>query len=244
MKSPYILKFENLTKFYGNIPALNNLGLSLSYGIYALLGPNGSGKSTLMNLTATLLKQTEGKILYRGQEIGTLGNEYRAKIGYMPQAPAMYPTFRVIEYLYYMSEMKGLPFHNEDEIQYLLDKVSLTEYQNRKIKTLSGGMKQRLSLAQAVLGNPEILLLDEPTAGLDPKQRIFLRRFIGEIAKEKTILWATHIASDIESIASNLIYMKKGEIIFQTTPTEDILSIEERYLALFEEESEETHGAI
>lgn len=244
MKSPCILKFEHLTKSYGKISALKNMDLSLSHGIYALLGPNGSGKSTLMNLTATLLKPTEGKILYRGQEISMLGSEYRAKIGYMPQTPAMYPSFRVIEFLYYMSEMKGLPFHNEDEIQYLLDKVSLTEYQTRKIKTLSGGMKQRLSLAQAVLGNPEILLLDEPTAGLDPKQRILIRRFIGEIAKEKTVLWATHIASDIESIASELIYMKKGEIIFQTTPTEDALSIEERYLSLFGEESEKNHDAV
>lgn len=207
-----MLELKNISKKYGKVTALKSVNITLGSGIYALLGPNGSGKSTMMNIISGILPPTEGEILYNGQGIRSLGTAYRERIGYMPQYPGMYPSFTVRDFLLYMSELKGLPRGNEGEVDYILRRVELDDCADRKISALSGGMKQRLSLAQAVLGSPEIIILDEPTAGLDPKQRIAVRNFISETASDRTVLWATHIVPDIEGIAREVIILKQGEV--------------------------------
>ena len=207
-----MLELKNISKKYGRVTALKSVNITLGSGIYALLGPNGSGKSTMMNIISGILPPTGGEILYNGQGIRSLGTAYRERIGYMPQYPGMYPSFTVRDFLLYMSELKGLPRGNEGEVDYILRRVELDDCVDRKISALSGGMKQRLSLAQAVLGSPEIIILDEPTAGLDPKQRIAVRNFISETASDRTVLWATHIVPDIEGIAREVIILKQGEV--------------------------------
>lgn len=226
----HVLELKNISKNYGKVQALCDVNLKLSHGIYALLGPNGSGKSTMMNIVAGLLKPTSGTVLYNGADIRK-SKEYLCNLGYMPQHPAMYPTFSVMEFLLYMSELKGLPDDNGREIERLLLKVELFDVYARKISALSGGMKQRLSLCTAVLGDPEILILDEPTAGLDPKQRVLLKNFVSEISENKIVIWATHIVSDVENIAKEIIFMKKGAAT--AMQRDDIGSLEERYLSFF-----------
>ena len=224
-----VIEIKNVSKKYGKVEALRDVSLSLGHGIYALLGPNGSGKSTLMNILAGLLKPSGGEVLYCGEAIGKSGLAYRSKVGYMPQYPAMYPNFAVKEFLLYIAELKKLPPEREGDIDYLLERVELSEVPDRKISALSGGMKQRLSLCTAVLGDPEILILDEPTAGLDPKQRVALREFISEISANSTVIWATHIVSDVEKLADEVIFMKKGV----ATLAELGGSLEEQYLSFF-----------
>ena len=224
-----VIEIKNVSKKYGKVEALRDVSLSLGHGIYALLGPNGSGKSTLMNILAGLLKPSGGEVLYCGEAIGKSGLAYRSKVGYMPQYPAMYPNFAVKEFLLYIAELKKLPPEREGDIDYLLERVELSEVPDRKISALSGGMKQRLSLCTAILGDPEILILDEPTAGLDPKQRVALREFISEISANRTVIWATHIVSDVEKLADEVIFMKKGV----ATLAELGGSLEEQYLSFF-----------
>lgn len=224
-----VIEIKNVSKKYGKVEALRDVSLSLGHGIYALLGPNGSGKSTLMNILAGLLKPSGGEVLYCGEAIGKSGLAYRSKVGYMPQYPAMYPNFAVKEFLLYIAELKKLPPEREGDIDYLLERVELSDVPDRKISALSGGMKQRLSLCTAVLGDPEILILDEPTAGLDPKQRVALREFISEISANRTVIWATHIVSDVEKLADEVIFMKKGV----ATLAELGGSLEEQYLSFF-----------
>ena len=228
MKS--VIEINNISKKYGKVEALRGVSLTLGHGIYALLGPNGSGKTTLMNILAGLLAQNGGKILYNGKDIRECGIDYRSRVGFMPQYPAMYPNFAVKEFLLYVAELKKLPPEREGDIDYLLSRVELSDVYDRKISALSGGMKQRLSLCTAVLGDPEILILDEPTAGLDPKQRVALRQFIAEIASSKTVIWATHIVSDVESIADEVIFMKKGEASILESGAN---MLEEEYLRFF-----------
>ena len=229
-----ILELKNISKKYGKVQALYSVNLKLNNGIYALLGPNGSGKSTMMNIIAGILNPTEGVVLYNGDEIKKSGVVYRSKVGYMPQYPAMYPSFSVMEFLMYMSELKGLKKSTEQEqIDYILKKVELSDVSDRKISTLSGGMKQRLSLCSAVLGDPKVLILDEPTAGLDPKQRVNLRNFISEISSDKIILWATHIVSDVENIAKEIIFVKKGTATTAMQNNNNDLSLEDKYLSFF-----------
>ena len=228
----HILELKGISKHYGKVHAMKNVELTLDHGIYALLGPNGSGKSTLMNILAGLLKPTEGNILYRGTDIRQCRKQYHTKIGYMPQYPAMYPTFSCMEFLFYIAELKALGKESEKEIKWLLDKVELSDVSDRRISALSGGMKQRLSLCTAVLGNPEILILDEPTAGLDPKQRVALRNFVREISHEKTVLWATHIVSDVESNADSILFMKQG-VAAAVAHDKTSQSLEAEYLAYF-----------
>ena len=224
-----VIEIKNVSKKYGKVEALREVSLSLGHGIYALLGPNGSGKTTLMNILAGLLKPSGGEVLYCGEAIGKSGLAYRSKVGYMPQYPAMYPNFAVKEFLLYIAELKKLPPEREGDIDYLLERVEHSDVTNRKISALSGGMKQRLSLCTAVLGDPEILILDEPTAGLDPKQRVALREFISEISANRTVIWATHIVSDVEKLADEVIFMKKGV----ATLAELGGSLEEQYLSFF-----------
>lgn len=224
-----ILELNNISKNYGKVQALRNVNLTLDHGIYALLGPNGSGKTTVMKIIAGLLKPTEGIVTYRGESI-TNNRNYLAHLGYMPQYPAMYPFFSVIEFLLYVAELKGL-IDCTGEIEQLLARVELSDVWDRRISALSGGMKQRLSFCAAALGNPEVLILDEPTAGLDPAQRVALRNLISEIGAQKTVLWATHIVSDVENIANEVIFMKQG--VATTVPNEGIQTLETRYLTFF-----------
>lgn len=229
MKS--VIEIKNISKKYGKVCALSEVSIEFGNGIYALLGPNGSGKTTLMNIIAGLLKPSAGEVIDNGKDIRKCGIEYRSKVGYMPQYPAMYPTFSVKEFLLYVAELKALPKEREGEIDYLLSRVELSDVWDRRISALSGGMKQRLSLCTAVLGDPEILILDEPTAGLDPKQRVALRQFISEISADKTVIWATHIVSDVESIADSIIFMKKG--VATVAEPDNAVSLESRYLSFF-----------
>ncbi len=226
-----ILELNNVSKNYGKVQALKHVNLTLDHGIYALLGPNGSGKTTMMKIIAGLLKPTEGSITYRGEPIKNNRN-YLAHLGYMPQYPAMYPFFSVIEFLLYVAELKGLS-DCMGKIDHLLARVALSDVWDRRISALSGGMNQRLSLCAAVLGDPEILILDEPTAGLDPAQRVALRNFIAEIATDKTVLWATHIVSDVESIAREIIFMKKGVVTSVPLDGKEGQTLEARYLSFF-----------
>jgi ABC-type multidrug transport system ATPase subunit len=221
------LSIRNVSKSYGENRALDNFTAELTPGIYALLGPNGAGKSTLMNILTDNLKADSGEIRYNGETVHEMGVRYREKLGFMPQYPGLYPNFTVERFMWYMAALKGLSkAEAQRQIPEILAAVELDDVPRRKIGALSGGMKQRLTLAQAVLGDPEILILDEPTAGLDPKQRIAIRNYISKIAFDKIVLIATHVVSDIEFIAKDIIILKKGEIIDHAPPYELTRKIE------------------
>lgn len=208
------LRVENLTKSYGDVTALNHFNLEFQPGIYGLLGPNGAGKSTFMNLLCLLKKANSGKILYNGKDICKLEEAYLKKIGYMPQYFCLYDDFTLEEYLYYIGALKGVPKRIlKERVQRLAEEVLLVDVLGKKLKTFSGGMKQRAMLAQALLNNPEILILDEPTAGLDPQKRIEIRNLIARLGKDKIVLIATHVVSDVEFIANRIILIKKGEVL-------------------------------
>lgn len=214
-----ILSIQNITKSYGENRALDSFTAELTPGIYALLGPNGAGKSTLMNILTDNLKADCGEVLCDGENILDMGERYREKLGFMPQYPGLYPNFTVERFMWYMAALKGLSKTKAArDIPEILRSVELYDVSKRRIGALSGGMKQRLGLAQAVLGDPELLILDEPTAGLDPKQRIAVRNFISRIALDKIVLIATHVVSDIEFIAKDIIMLKKGVIVDNAPP--------------------------
>ena len=218
------LTFSRLRKSYGSNLALNSFSASFEPGIYALLGPNGSGKSTLMNILTDNLKADSGEITYTDEAGNTenvlhMGVRFREKLGFMPQYPGLYPNFTVERFMWYMAALKGIKKEEaKKQIPEILAAVELDDMPKRKIGALSGGMKQRLTLAQAVLGDPEILILDEPTAGLDPKQRIAIRNYISKIAFNKIVLIATHVVPDIEFIARDIIMLKKGVIVDNAPP--------------------------
>ena len=221
------LTINNISKSYGTNRALNNFTATLDAGIYALLGPNGSGKSTLMNILTDNLKADSGEILYDGENVLDMGVRFREKLGFMPQYPGLYPNFTVERFMWYMAALKGLSkAESQRQIPEILAAVELDDVPKRKIGALSGGMKQRLTLAQAVLGDPEILILDEPTAGLDPKQRIAIRNYISKIAFNKIVLIATHVVPDIEFIAKDIIMLKKGVIVDNAPPHELVKKID------------------
>ena len=219
-----VLRIDELTKTYGTNIALNKFQAVFTPAIYALLGPNGSGKSTLMNILTDNLKTDAGEISYTSDDGVTenvlkMGVRFREKLGFMPQYPGLYPNFTVERFLWYMAALKGLSREKaRADIPAILAAVELDDVPRRKIGALSGGMKQRLALAQAVLGDPEILILDEPTAGLDPKQRIAIRNYIAKIAFDKIVLIATHVVPDIEFIAKDIILLKKGVIVDNAPP--------------------------
>ena len=221
------LELNHISKAYGKTKALTDFNAVLEPGIYALLGPNGSGKSTLMNIITDNLKADKGEIVFDGQSVKSMGVRFREKIGFMPQYPGIYPSFTVEDYLWYMAKLKGLSNQQAREgIPQVLEAVELTESLKSKVGALSGGMKQRLCLASAVLGDPDILILDEPTAGLDPKQRISVRNYISQIAFNKIVIIATHVVSDVEYIANNIIILKKGHIYRSEAPASLISEIE------------------
>lgn len=213
------LEIKNLSMNYGQVQALDNVSIELENGIYGLLGPNGAGKSTLINLLTDNVRRQKGEILWSGTDILKLGNKYREILGYMPQQQGYYEDFTAGAFLQYMANLKGLS-KKEGKIQVdkLLEAVNLTEQRYEKIKNFSGGMKQRLLLAQALLNEPKILILDEPTAGIDPQERIRIRNMISEISTDKIVLLATHIVSDVESIAKEIILLKKGQVLKKDTP--------------------------
>lgn len=233
------LSINNVSKAYGSNKALQHFTAELEPGIYALLGPNGSGKSTLMNIITDNLKSDEGEILFsdggEAENILKMGVRFREKLGFMPQYPGMYPNFSIERFMWYMATLKDVGSHLKgrakreyikNEIQNILKAVELDDIPRRKIGALSGGMKQRLALAQAVLGNPSVLILDEPTAGLDPKQRIAIRNFISRIAFDKIVIIATHVVPDVEFVARDVIMLKKGVIVDNAPPAELVRKIE------------------
>ncbi|MBR5948282.1 MAG: ATP-binding cassette domain-containing protein [Clostridia bacterium] len=221
------LEFKKVTKSYGKTKALTDFSVVLTPGVHALLGPNGAGKSTLINILTDNLKADSGSILFNGEDILKMGARFREKLGFMPQYPGMYGSFSAESFLWYAAELKGVASADARfAIPAVLEAVELSDVANRRISSFSGGMKQRLALAQAVLGDPSVLVLDEPTAGLDPKQRISIRNYISKIAFNKIVIIATHVVSDIEYIARNVIMLKKGVIIDNAAPTELISRIE------------------
>lgn len=228
------LNITNISKSYGANLALDSFTATLDAGIYALLGPNGSGKSTLMNILTDNLKADSGEITYEDadsvrENVLDMGVRFREKLGFMPQYPGLYPNFTVERFMWYMAALKGIgKAESQRQIPEILAAVELDDVPKRKIGALSGGMKQRLTLAQAVLGDPEILILDEPTAGLDPKQRIAIRNYISKIAFNKIVLIATHVVPDIEFIAKDIILLKKGVIVDNAPPHELVKKIDGR----------------
>lgn len=216
-----MLELKNVSKMYQGKTALHHVSIKLEAGIYGLLGPNGAGKSTLMNIMTQNIRQSEGQVLWKGKDADSLGKEYRSMIGYAPQQQGLYESFTGRRFLAYMATLKAIPRKKmAKEMDQALASVNLEAVADRKISTYSGGMKQRLLIAQAIMGNPELIILDEPTVGLDPKERVSLGEKINAIAKDKVILLSTHVLSDIESIAKEVIFLRSGQIVDQGTVAE------------------------
>ena len=215
------LTFDALSKNYGKKQALIGFSAELTGGIYGLLGPNGAGKSTLMNILTGNLRQTAGEIRFNGAEIRSLGAAFRGRVGYMPQQQTLYPGFTAERFLLYMASLRRMPRARAlERIDWALGAVGLSDVRGKTIRSLSGGMKQRLLLAQAILDEPDILILDEPTAGLDPRQRIAVRNLIAEIALQKIVIVSTHVVPDVEYVASELLLLSEGRLLRKASPAE------------------------
>lgn len=223
------LELINLTKKYGNFTALDNINITFTEGIYGILGANGAGKSTMMNLLTDNITRTEGQILFDGTDILKLGKDFRLNLGYMPQQQGYYEHMTAQTFLSYMADLKAIPKKRaKAEIEKLLEITNLSDVRHKKLGGYSGGMKQRVLLAQALLGDPKVVILDEPTAGLDPKERIRIRNFISSMSRGRIILLATHIVSDIESISDKILMMKHGRVVGIGTPLELLESVADK----------------
>ncbi|MDD3277935.1 MAG: ABC transporter ATP-binding protein [Lachnospiraceae bacterium] len=221
------LSIVQLEKRFGSKSAVSKISVTLQPGVYGLLGANGAGKSTLMRMVCSILKPTSGQILFDGKNIEHLGEIYRSKLGYLPQDFGYYPDFTAKEYLTFIAAIKGITGSKaKKEVKQLLETVNLSDVVGKQIRTFSGGMKQRLGIAQAVINNPSILVLDEPTAGLDPKERMRFRNLISEQAKDKIVILSTHIVSDIDSIADDILMMKEGHLILNYTAENAVRSMD------------------
>lgn len=236
-----MLEIKNIYKTYGGKVALNHISIELEDGVYGLLGPNGAGKSTLMNIITDNLSMDEGEILYNGNNVAKLGQEFLKKIGFAPQQQGLYDEFTGRRFLLYMGTLKGISKDSlKSEIERVSKAVNLFNELDKKMGAYSGGMKQRILIAQAIMGSPKILIMDEPTAGLDPKERVRIRELLAEISSDKIILVATHVVSDIQSISKEIIMIKKGNIIEKGTPKDLIKryaengDLEDVYMKMFD----------
>lgn len=229
------LSIDRLTRQYGSKIAVDRMSLTLSPGVIGLLGANGAGKTTLMRMLCGILKPTSGSISFDGHDVST--EEYRSLLGYLPQDFGYYPSFTGMDFLLYMAALKGLDKSAaKRRSEELLALVGLSAQKKKKIKTYSGGMKQRLGIAQALLNHPKLLILDEPTAGLDPKERVRFRNLIEDLGTESIVLLSTHIVSDVEHIAGRILIMKDGQLIYDGTQAEIGENLEDFYLEQFGEE--------
>ena len=220
------LKLDHLTKRYGQKLALSDFSYTFHEGIYGILGANGAGKSTMMNLITDNVHRDGGSITYDGTDVLKLGDDFRDVLGYMPQKQGVYEGMTAESFLGYMARLKRIPGKKiRSEIARVLELTNLSNVGHDKISSFSGGMKQRVLLAQAMLGEPKVLILDEPTAGLDPKERVRLRNYIYELSKNRIVLLATHIVSDIEAIADDIVLMQNGKLTGHGSPRELIASL-------------------
>lgn len=213
------LTLDRLTREFGPKIAVDRVSARLTPGVYGLLGANGAGKTTLMRMVCGVLRPTSGEVRYDGAPVSRLGDAYRARLGYLPQDFGYYPEFTALDFMEYVASLKGVDRRQARERSLeLLDTVGLAGEERRRIRTFSGGMKQRLGIAQAVLNEPEVLVLDEPTAGLDPKERVRFRNLIASFAKDKIVLLSTHIVSDVEYIADRIVMMRAGQVVLTGAP--------------------------
>lgn len=211
-----MLSLNNVSKNYGSFCALKNINFEFVSGIYGLLAPNGAGKTTLIKMLTTLLFPSEGEVLYNGQDIIKMDEEYRDILGYLPQEFGYYKNYSPKEYLLYLSALKGIDRRAaKEKIEELLRLVALEPVANKKMKKFSGGMIQRVGIAQAMLNDPKILILDEPTAGLDPKERVRFRNLLTELSRDRIVILSTHIVSDVESIANEIIMIKEHQVLYK-----------------------------
>ena len=231
------LELRSISKSYKQVTAIKNFSYEFSNGVYGILGPNGAGKSTLMNIITRNINSDGGEMFFCGENVEKLKQHYIGHIGYMPQQQAIFDNFTLLRFMYYIAALKNVKKRKASvEIEELLSRVDLWNERNQKLGSFSGEMKQRALLAQALLGNPDIVILDEPTAGLDPMQRVAVRDIIKGMAKDKIFIVSTHVVSDIESIAKQIIVMKKGEIIEDRDMSGALKyseSLEEMYIRLF-----------
>ena len=220
------LQLSELTKKYNDKLALDHITFSFTSGIYGLLGPNGAGKSTMMNLITDNISPTSGRILIDDRNIKDIDKEYRKLLGYMPQQQNFYPELTLLRFMYFIASLKGLNKHEaKRDIEYYLKMVNLYDVREKRLGTFSGGMRQRALIAQALIGNPKILILDEPTAGLDPKERIRIRNLISEVSRDKIVIIATHVVADVEFIAKEIIMLNSGVILKSGKPADLLAEI-------------------
>lgn len=221
------LVLENVSKLYGDTVALDRTSFALNCGIYGLLGPNGAGKTTLMRIMTDLLAPSTGRVLLDGQDISALGGEFRKRLGYLPQDFGVYPNFTAEQFLLYIGRLKGLSkFEAKRQTDKLLHLVGLEKKQRKKLGSFSGGERQRVGIVQALLGDPDILILDEPTAGLDPEERIRFRGILSGLSQQRLVLLSTHIVSDLEAVANEIILLKNGVVLKRETPFELLRTLE------------------